>query len=1676
MIPRKIWKPMWYTGFTGYASSRVVSFFYVSFLLHLFLWTFPTNTERNLHHVNNPTSTITHSSFSLYANAQSDTEVLPPAGKNTTDFSHMQTIVGSDVGHELSDDEFIDEEIQFDWSIALNDTSIARPFLICVNNGREGVITLKQICEKGTFSNPVFSSSNVTCYILHETTEDLIQQMYMLPDLEFAIPFPGVLKQSKGLFWKIYSGCFFGETSNCDKGLRFNLSPGIALYLEQRLQFLAKVRAQVLSGDYKRIIAEEFFWIADTNSSTTTSPEAQQRRRKWYEMTEPERNGAPVPKGKTSDEIEDSNIEKYYTIGDENEEKKHDIQNNRQATIEEVQTTLAGGTIINRRGEKWLNMILPVLQGEITCDYSQIDFWGMKPDAGVKNLCSLHQPYLNDLGNQIRPPFGHGISCMLTLLAYFFALPEIVFIEPFPHVILPNPDEFADEISRSNINQKNELEAKDVRQIIIDDDEGEDSFDIGTTMDETNSVSWITQGNEESEFPLWNVGIDGTDQVVQIVDTGVDVNSCYFANDKATSDEVLTYSTWSNPIYNPNNRKVVEYIAYADTSDYDYGHGTHVAGIAIGSIAADSLDGTVEQGVAPNGKLSVYDIADSNGNFYMPSNLKNKIFTIGHSANAYVHSNSWGTTLHVYTTWDIQVDTFMYENPYSLLVFAAGNDGRDGTNTVVSPALSKNALTVGSTDNTVQAIDVSSYSSKGTPGDRIKPDLVAPGRKVKSAAAGLPCTNFKQSGTSMSTPVASANALLIRQYFMEGWYPSGYKQGKESIDSFTPSGALIKAMLINSATDMDYYIDGNGQRISLSSAPDVYQGFGRIKMTNVLDIHDSTTSLFVQDQVSISEGNIHTYKFTIPKDNINDFRVTLTWTDPPTSNGAANFVLHDLDLAITSDKLDGYVYFPNGRTDVDSINTVERIVVSNPLAHDTLTVTVTGTSILTTEFQNYALVVSGSFHKGAWFCQEPIASQRKDHARRSSSCHNDCELPNPKWNKNPKCCSITAGEICTIEEWETNPSPCGDFFEVTDCKGGTNPIVPRTSSPTPFPTPTPEPSPSPTSIPTSAPTTGSPTTSPTAPTAIPTFSPTAGPPSLYEIGSTAIEAGETVEYKFGIPKGISEWDFQVDIEVDGNDIDSIWLKVKDERKDEYVTGEIQTKASMKSTWNYGKPTGETNYIIEIISTSSLDQFFKLTVKGSFYSHVWYCQEPNPQERMDHKRRSSSCWNDCPTSGQTYNFNPQCCLPSAGEVCLVDEWERTLEKCGTFYLPNDCKGNSLYTSQPTSLPTPQPSPRPTSTPRPTSPTLPIDGPRSHYEILDIIIDGRMTLEYKFTIAEENENIDPFSFRLSSSSNSIVSYMTSDIEGVRYGDSITTPIPHDTISIYIENIGDISTTVSLNIDGSFYAGAWYCQQPNPEDRKDHKRRSASCHDSCPSNNPLENPYNKNPQCCAVTAGETCLVDEWIADSSLCGNFYEKFDCKDTPSPEDTSSPPSLYEESDTPISGEETVIYKLTIPSGNEWDLQINVVSENSQVTYSIISEKTGISYPKASGYMTLSDLESDDTLAISIENGAPSSTSFSFSAKGNFFTGAWYCQEVIPSNRKDHYRRSRSCFEDCQLPNPSYNKNPQCCTMDAGELCLVDEWQNSGNCGTFWEAKDCKSQRSVTLPIVGKERKTSLRRV
>ena len=67
---------------------------------------------------------------------------------------------------------------------------------------------------------------------------------------------------------------------------------------------------------------------------------------------------------------------------------------------------------------------------------------------------------------------------------------------------------------------------------------------------------------------------------------------------------------------------------------------------------------------------------------------------------------------------------------------------------------------------------------------------------ASSVGTGKTCTTAALSGTSMATPTLAGAAALVRQYLQEGWYPSGTKVAE---DGFEPMGALVKAVLINSA-------------------------------------------------------------------------------------------------------------------------------------------------------------------------------------------------------------------------------------------------------------------------------------------------------------------------------------------------------------------------------------------------------------------------------------------------------------------------------------------------------------------------------------------------------------------------------------------------------------------------------------------------------------------------------------------------------------------------------------------------------------------------------------------------------------------------------------------------------------------------------------------------------------
>ena len=109
----------------------------------------------------------------------------------------------------------------------------------------------------------------------------------------------------------------------------------------------------------------------------------------------------------------------------------------------------------------------------------------------------------------------------------------------------------------------------------------------------------------------------------------------------------------------------------------------------------------------------------------------------------------------------------------------------------------------------------------------------------------------------MSTPVVAGAAVIARQYFMEGFYPTGRPT---AANAFTPSGALIKAVLLGGA----YAMDGFTERgMPLEPPPSFRQGFGRVQLNRALPLAGRLPAdgwrLQVVDGAEIEEGETHSY-------------------------------------------------------------------------------------------------------------------------------------------------------------------------------------------------------------------------------------------------------------------------------------------------------------------------------------------------------------------------------------------------------------------------------------------------------------------------------------------------------------------------------------------------------------------------------------------------------------------------------------------------------------------------------------------------------------------------------------------------------------------------------------------------------------------------------------------------
>jgi len=491
-----------------------------------------------------------------------------------------------------------------------------------------------------------------------------------------------------------------------------------------------------------------------------------------------------------------------------------------------------------------------------------------------------------------------------------------------------------------------------------------------------DTTVWVGQSGLDAgqTTPVFDHGIHGEGQVVGYIDTGIDADSCYF-RDAARGLPPINACDAGTTV-DPAQRKVlaVDFLTPSEcaggiaANEWDtQNHGSHVAGTIAGDNLANPILHDPGDGMAPGAKLVVQDagfLTDDCGD--LPGigcpvvDLK-PFFQQAYAQGARIHTNSWGDNENAfvqnnYSAACQDVDEFMFSHPDFLILFAAGNSGPRAAS-VGSPSTSKNGISVGATRRGTQAASMAGFSSCGPAADgRFKPDLTMPGQGIISArndrnVGSNNCNTISMSGTSMASPAAAGMAALVRQYYADGFYPTG---AAVAGNGFAPSAALVKATLLNSTQSMT---TGAGP------VPDACQGWGRVLLEDALFFDGQARRLVATDDPGFPQGGAGQERtFAVHVAAGQSLRATLAWTDFPSTPAAGVNLENDLDLEVSGPS--GHFLgnaFAAGQSAAggspDRLNNVEQVLLAAP-APGLYTITVRAFNVPSSA-QPFALVISG---------------------------------------------------------------------------------------------------------------------------------------------------------------------------------------------------------------------------------------------------------------------------------------------------------------------------------------------------------------------------------------------------------------------------------------------------------------------------------------------------------------------------------------------------------------------------------------------------------------------------------------------------------------------------------------------------------------------------------------------
>jgi hypothetical protein len=476
-----------------------------------------------------------------------------------------------------------------------------------------------------------------------------------------------------------------------------------------------------------------------------------------------------------------------------------------------------------------------------------------------------------------------------------------------------------------------------------------------------------------------NAFVYGEGVIITVIDSGADPYNCCLSD----QDNPVTYIKINKRNYKEEavniqqskHRRILAYAAFdykpssqksSDFTDEYNGHGSHTSCSSIyGSTIPNTCGGHSKNIYQSKAKLLLIDSSateEAGSSIYIPNSFY-WVMEFSKLAGSSILSCSWGSPVNNYTYTAYEIDKFIINNPEYSVVIAAGNSG-PAMSSISTPGTSKNGLTIGASSNsyesykayekqlytslniTIDEIEhandilnsdcVPDFSSRGPTSDgRIKPDVIAPGSFILSAASNGENTTYHNRsilmrGTSMATPLVSNMLSFITHTLKK-------RNGIEQ-----PSNALKKAIIIG----LSQSIQGHGQRLvdingkkkiasSTNTIPPESYGFGHVNLKK-----------FIQDDFGFIEGSLTSYSapYTLClTSNIfpEIFSITLVYDDPPAYPTSSSYLVNDLNIRAVAFK-GNYTFISglNGNTDnmtevFDNKNNVEKI---NIRAKDATTV------------------------------------------------------------------------------------------------------------------------------------------------------------------------------------------------------------------------------------------------------------------------------------------------------------------------------------------------------------------------------------------------------------------------------------------------------------------------------------------------------------------------------------------------------------------------------------------------------------------------------------------------------------------------------------------------------------------------------------------------------------------